>query len=160
MTKILRATTASVFCMILLALCALWLSKRLPAQALGACSASFLSGPYSYAVNGTQFVNGNLAGFYSVVGVLTADGNGSVSGTDTVSENGIVQAGRTYSGTYSVQSNCSGTVTLSYSNQVVPFAIAISANGEQVYFLQTTNGAVAAGTATRQQVIGPLLRRR
>jgi len=110
------------------------------------------TGGYSYNVNGTTFNNNSLTGFYSVVGVLTADGRGSLSGTDTASQNGVVQTGRTFTGTYAVQLNCSGSATLNYAGQAspAPFAIAVSESGDQVAFLQTSGGAVAAGTATRQ----------
>ncbi len=115
------------------------------------CNAAMVAGGYSYSVNGTVFSAGTLAGFYSIVGVLTADGVGSLSGTDTISENGQVQSGRTYTGTYSVQANCSGTMTLNYTGQqAVPFAIAVSNSGYQVGFLQMNNGTVGVGTAIRQ----------
>jgi hypothetical protein len=124
------------------------------------CSASMFTGGYSYNVNGTIFNAGALVGYYSVVGVLTADGVGSVSGTDTISENGTVLSGRLFTGTYSVQANCSGTVTLNYVGQTpVSFSIAVSNSGSQVAFLQLSNGAVAAGTAMRQFVESNLVRR-
>jgi hypothetical protein len=125
---------------------------RVQAQGLGVqqCSAAMVSGGYSYNVNGTLFSNNTLAGFYSIVGVITADGKGSVSGVDSISENGVAQTGRTYTGTYTIQPNCSGNMTLNYAGQTAPFAIAVSASGTQVAFLQTGEGAVAAGLATRQ----------
>jgi hypothetical protein len=108
------------------------------------------AGGYSYSVTGSIFSNNNLARFYSIVGVLTADGIGSVSGIDTISTNGVVQSGRTYSGTYTVQPNCSGSLTLNYAGQMAPFVIAISQSGQQVSFIQTNNGIVGVGTAFRQ----------
>jgi hypothetical protein len=121
------------------------------------CSAAMFTGGYSYNVNGTIFSAGTLAGFYSVVGVLSADGIGSLSGTDAISQNGVVQSGRTYTGSYLVQPNCTGTVTLNYAGQTASFAIAVSNSGDQVSFLQTTNGTVGAGTAMRQFIAPGLL---
>jgi hypothetical protein len=120
----------------------------------GPCTTATVSGGYSYGVNGTLFAGASgPAGFYSVVGVLTADGKGNLSGTDSISENGTVQTDRTFTGTYTIQGNCSGTASLNYSGgQVVNFVIAVSASGGQISFLQTSAGAVAAGTATLQTI--------
>jgi hypothetical protein len=159
MTKLPRSALASAIGIFLIVLCGLWLGKKLTAQTSGVCGGKLLSGAYSYGVNGTIFTNGNLAGFYSVIGVLTANGQGAVTGTDTISQNGVVQAGRTYTGIYTVQPNCSGSLNLNYNAFTASFTIAISSNGEQVYFLQTNNGTVAAGTATRQELLRPFLAR-
>jgi hypothetical protein len=138
-------------CGLLIALLVIRTLPRLNAQTpQPLCNAAMFAQGYSYSVNGTVFTAGALAGFYSIVGVVTADGVGSLSGTDTISENGQVQSGRTYTGTYSVQPNCSGTMTLNYTDQTVPFAIAVSNSGSQVAFLQMSNGAVGVGTAIRQ----------
>lgn len=116
------------------------------------CAPAMFKGGYSFNVNGTIFNGNNLAGFYSVVGVLTTDGVGSVSGSDSISENGQVMTGRAFTGTYLVNPNCSGTVTLNYAGQTTPasFSIAVSDWGTQVAFLETDSGVVGAGNAMKQ----------
>ena len=115
-----------------------------------ACSPAMLSGGYSYSVSGTIFNSTGLAGFYSVVGVLTADGRGSVVGTDTISTNGVVQSARTYTGTYVVQANCTGTITTNYQGQIAPLAFSVAGSGDEISFMQTNNGTVGIGIAHRQ----------
>jgi hypothetical protein len=53
--------------------------RLLRAQTTG-CNASMVTGTYSYALNGSVFNAGTLAGFYSSLGIITADGKGSLTG--------------------------------------------------------------------------------
>ena len=58
-------------------------------------------------------VRGYLVG--AAVGQFTADGKGNItSGTQTVSQGGLIETG-TFTGTYSLAKNCTGSVTLNVS---------------------------------------------
>ena len=65
---------------------------RLKAQTAPGCGASVVARGYSYKVSRTIF-SGGMPGFYTLAGVVVADGMGSVTGTDTISENCMVRSG-------------------------------------------------------------------
>lgn len=116
---------------------------------LGVCSVASMSGGYSYAVNGSVFAP-NLTTYASVIGAFTADGKGNLSGADTISENGIVQANRPFTGTYLVNSNCTGSISANYSGSLASFAAVLSQSGNRVDFMQIGAGTVGTGVANRQ----------
>ena len=124
--------------------------SRLGAQT-SECNASILTGGYSYALNGTVFNSaGTLTGFLSTVGIINTDGKGNLTGSSTGSANGNVLGPLTFTGNYTVQPNCTGSMNLFSQGQVSPYTVVISQNGEQINFLGTYTGAVALGTALRQ----------
>jgi hypothetical protein len=78
------------------------------------CSNASWDGTFGYTLTG-QNVSGNNPGPRAAVGQLTADGRGNLSGNESKSSNGTISTGLTFTGTYSVLIDCtgSGTVTLS-----------------------------------------------
>jgi hypothetical protein len=128
------------------------------ALALSAQAASFsnasLKGSYSFLVNKwTADVNTNQL---AVVGVMTFDGAGNVTGGSyTEITGGVVQTG-TLGGTYTVNSNGTGTINL--TSVVPPPQLAITLNStaaklaHSVQLLQTNDNAneVISGTAVLQ----------
>jgi hypothetical protein len=86
---------------------------------------------------------------YGELGSLVADGQGGVSGSSTSSTNGNIQT-YSVSGTYSVQNDCSGTMTLtinSVSTSLVNFEVLNGGQGAEMAF--STPSAVIAGRAYR-----------
>src|SRR5215469_4844115 len=81
------------------------------ARAQSGCSIATLKGAYGLAVNGFYYSDGSQ-GVYSSAGTAIADGNGSITGTDTVNIDGTPTRGRQYSGPYTINNDCSGTVNL------------------------------------------------
>src|SRR5262245_54316457 len=65
------------------------------------CSTAELNGVWGYQVG-------------AAVGQFTANSQGSLSGSQTVIENGIVLT-QTYTGTYSVARNCTGSLTINFA---------------------------------------------
>src|SRR4051794_29812012 len=65
------------------------------------CSASSFSAPYSYNVAGTYYDNAGNVYAYGDAGTFTPDGNGNLTGSDTVSNDGTI-GHRTFIGSYSV----------------------------------------------------------
>ena len=122
-------------------------------KAQGSFSNASLSG--TYAFRATEDQNG-LPLF--LAGVLTADGNGHiVSGREEVAVQGVLCEG-TLTGTYSVATDGTGTITL---NQTFPLSsacvgtatvlrIAIAAGGEKFEFVGSTLNFALEGTATKQ----------
>ena len=79
----------------------------------GTCNSSSLSGAYTMTMSGRQVASsGAFTGLFQANGTASFDGTSKVTLTMTAST--ITAAGTplVYSGTYSVQSNCGGTITL------------------------------------------------
>lgn len=82
----------------------------------GACNSSTLNGTYELMLNGRQFnSSGAISKVFQGVGIASFDGQSKITMTITAN---IVSASQafgtplTYSGTYSLQSNCLGSVTV------------------------------------------------
>jgi len=82
------------------------------------CSASLLSGVYSFNGNGFGLTSGAISGVNQVAGLLTFDGVGAVTSNWYVSVSGSNQ-NDTASGTFTINSNCTGTATLTDSSKNV-----------------------------------------
>ena len=120
----------------------------LQAQPQTSCSNESLSGTYFYVVSGQIAVSGGSAG-YMELGKLVADGNGGVSGHTTVSIAGSL-GGFSLSGSYSVQGNCTGTMTLSVSSQFTQtITVQIVDGGESAVMAFSSPGEVVEGRAYR-----------
>jgi hypothetical protein len=116
-----------------------------------ACSLDTLRGSFGVTTTGFIVAFGPV-GPVADVGVITFDGNGGVSQTTTVSLNGIIIPSRTSSGSYVVNSDCTGSQSL----QLPPPAGASNSNfvivdhGRELRLINTGNGRVLAGNAKRQ----------
>jgi hypothetical protein len=86
------------------------------------CSLSTLEGHYSFQAQGT--VVGQLPGFpapplpFAEVAIDYLDGAGNISGRFTANIDGVVLPG-TVAGTYSVNSDCTGTIRM-HTNSGIP----------------------------------------
>src|ERR1700730_14592523 len=81
----------------------LWAQPVLPAT----CSITTLHQRYGFAINGTN--SGNP---FTAVGQIATDGNGTLAGNETISDNGSLGNPASVLGTYSINSNCTGTMTI------------------------------------------------
>ncbi len=80
------------------------------------CSLHSVAGTFGYAVTGSRNGVGPVAG----AGQLTFHRDGTISdGKQTVSFNGVI-ADETYSGTYTVESDCSGSFTVVVASPIAP----------------------------------------
>jgi len=119
------------------------------------CSVATLVGTFAYSSNGSIASPPEIAGPFVEVGTQYFDGNGNTTATATFSQNGnILQVNVT--GTYTVNRDCTGTLTL----QVSPIAVTV-----HVYFviddstygfqaIETDPGLVITRTGRRQFPIG------
>ena len=113
--KVARTAVASIFALALIA------SVAVPAHAGGPpCSLGRAAGTWAFTDSGTV-VN---VGPRIAVGILTLDSAGNVkNGSATSSLNGAI-ASETFSGTYTVNSDCTGTISVTiYSGGVELFVI-------------------------------------
>jgi hypothetical protein len=102
-----------------------------------ACSPASLQGTYRLLSTGTNLTrleaNAN-------VGFRTFDGAGHITdGADTGFANGVLVSPTGRSGTYSVQSDCTGTET---RNDGATFDLVVVDEGRQAYVLRTENLAI------------------
>src|SRR5690348_1091415 len=74
------------------------------------CTKASIARSYGFTISG--FVVNSDGCFYSVAeaGTLTADGSGNLTGSDTNSQGGQIQS-QTFTGTYTINADCSGTVS-------------------------------------------------
>ena len=72
------------------------------------CTATTVKGKYGFTFSGLQFQNVPVP--WQGVGLMTFDGAGNASGTFTFSLNGQI-ASSPYTGTYTVNPDCTGSVT-------------------------------------------------
>jgi hypothetical protein len=116
-----------------------------PMHAQPPCTDASLRGSYGYSFDGTVMGIGPTAGS----GVITFDGEGNLSGADTLSLNGTIIP-RTLTGTYTVQANCTGSVTLEVSTgDIFHLAFVIVDSRRELRFIQTDAGTVITGAAIR-----------
>ena len=115
------------------------------------CSLGSLHG--SFGVTTTGFIVAfGPSGPVADVGVITFDGSGGVSQTTTVSLNGVILPNRISSGSYVVNSDCTGSLSV----QLPPPAGASNSSfvivdhGKELRLINTGNGRVLAGNAKRQ----------
>jgi hypothetical protein len=90
------------------------------------------------------------AGDIAAVGSLTANGKGSVTWTGTYTTQSEVEP-FTLSGTYTLSSNCSGTMTVTYvqTGETLTFDFVVVSSGNQIDILDTTVGTVRTWVATK-----------
>jgi hypothetical protein len=126
------------------------------ALALSAQAATFsnasLKGSYSFLTN--LWTANSDTNEFAMVGIMTFDGAGNVTGSYTSTDGGVVQTG-TLGGTYTVNSN--GTGTIDFANgSTAQFAITLDstaakvAHGVQLLQTNDSNNEVVSGTAVLQ----------
>jgi hypothetical protein len=114
------------------------------------CSATSLSVPYSYNFAGTFYDTAGNVYVYGDVGVMSADGNGNLTGSDTVSKDGTIGQ-RTFTGTYTVNANCSGSAKFQFSDKsTTSMDFAMGNSGKAMNFIDTDTNVVVTGTAIAQ----------
>jgi hypothetical protein len=113
-----------------------------------ACSNSLLSGTYLYLLNGA-LTSGSPSALYAEVGKLVADGQGHVTGLAEASVSGTA-VNYSLDGTYAVQANCTGSMSLSVTaGSTRPFNIEVANGGGSVVLAFSGSGEVTAGQGYR-----------
>ena len=113
------------------------------------CTNASFTGPYGYTITGLVMSNG---GFYPVAesGTVTADGKGNLTGSDTFSSGGQIHS-QAFNGTYTINADCTGTVTTTGSGSPSHFTIVAVNNGKEVLFIESDAMVAASGNAKQQQ---------
>jgi hypothetical protein len=119
------------------------------------CTNATLQGSFGYKSTGTllkSYVLPPFAGPFAEVGIQTFDANdGTTSATATLSSNGNIVS-VTVTGTYTVNPDCTGTVTLLISpfNATVHANLVIDKNGNAFQAIETEPGLIVTRMAWRQ----------
>ena len=144
--KTMKCLSAGVF-----VLAAAWV---VPAIAQNSCSDRTLFGQYSSVIDG-RILTGPLAGLDNGVTLETFDGNGHFTGIDHVVLNGVQPAAEWRygsTGTYEVNSNCTGKKVVTFLNNTPPPRITyfvITAGGKQMNWVSGNEGVALSGVAVR-----------
>jgi hypothetical protein len=118
------------------------------------CSNATLQGSFGYTSTGTllpSFVPPPYAGPFAEVGRQTFDGKGNTGATATTSSNGSI-APVTVEGTYTVNQDCTGSMTL-YVIQfatTVHAAFVISDDGAEIRYIDTDSGVIESRVYSKQ----------
>jgi hypothetical protein len=126
------------------------LSRAVKAQeAMGfRCTDATLSG--RYALRGDGFVPGGPPPApmvpFAVVSLMTLDGSGSLSNDVTVSTNGVISR-NVDPGTYTVNEDCTGTMTINISEPPfqLNFDLVVADGGKEFDLIATTPSVVTIG---------------
>lgn len=115
------------------------------------CSNANIAGTYSYTLSGWIFTSTAEYPFADS-GSLTSDEKGNLTGSSSYSLDGQIQA-RTLTGTYSVSTDCTGTVTLSDNlGNSTHLNLVVVDNGQSIQLAQSDSGTVVSGSAALQTV--------
>lgn len=118
----------------------------------GRCSNRTLSGTYGYSAQGQVLPAPGLAFLFSSTGMASFDGAGNVSWVEHTVIGGAQQGAdwtRSASGTYTVNSDCTGTMVVITPNSPVPLNIFISLVQQGKQFYSVVNGNAINGVWTR-----------
>ncbi len=104
------------------------------------CTLATLTGSYGFATSSSFFSRtGTSRSLPSAdVGVITFDGAGNFSISFTDSSNGVISQNITDTGTYAVNSDCTGTVTFTTG---VNFQTVIVSGGKEILAIGTDPGS-------------------
>ncbi len=112
------------------------------------CSTATLNGTYTYLLKGAVYLSTyETFSPFTDMGNLTINGSGSLSGSSSASFAGDILP-RTITGTYTVNSNCTGSTTL--TDNVIGtthFNFSISNNGQSMTLIEADSGYVVSGDA-------------
>jgi hypothetical protein len=118
------------------------------------CSNASLNGTFVYTSTGFITAPPDLAGPVAEVGTQTFDGKGATNATATLSQNGNISP-VTITGTYKVNPDCTGTMTLQVSIPGVPVfplhvSLVLDDSGNGFQAMETDIGLVITRIARRQ----------
>jgi hypothetical protein len=120
------------------------------------CSDASLKGTYGFSQLGSVVGIAPLPVPAADVGIVSGDGMGNLTGSETVNVGGQVFTDTFANGTYQVNPDCTGTAnwTAIFADGRPPqqrsASFVITDNSKEVHFLSTAPGTVLVGTARKQ----------
>ena len=130
-------------------------SGSLRAVASQGCTNHSLRGAYGYQGTGTIYQAGQEVGDFAAAGRVVFDGNGNLQGKQEGTNLGSPSGPQIFSGTYTVDSDCTGDATVVFVGmpQGTPastYHFAIVEGGEQIDAAQTSEGGVLGFSLQKQ----------
>ena len=124
-----------------------------PDFSIATCTSETLEGSYAITTTGS-IVSLGPVGLVAEVGVIKFDGEGGVEQTTTVSLNGTILPNRTSQGTYVVNPDCTGTVTLTLPPPAGAsnLRFVILDHGDELRVINTGTGRVLVSDVKRQHI--------
>jgi hypothetical protein len=125
-------------------LCGTFLNAQ---DASSPCTNKSIEGSYGFQITGKSLKAGDVA----LTGRLVADGKGAFSGSTWESVNGQIDTAP-FTGTYSIQVNCTGTSTVTFTANGLKayLALVIADYGNFIYLIDIGGGNIESGSAKRQ----------
>jgi len=125
-------------------------APSVPPPATGGFSNADLNGTYAFSMSGTDG-GANFGAFIARVGSFTADGHGNITAAleDVTDAGSLPQLVQFTGGTYSIQANGRGTLTLVSSTGGLQLSIALN-SGNAGVMIQIDLNATSSGSFTRQ----------
>jgi hypothetical protein len=156
MQRLKLATVVMILAMALAALAVKFHVKVVPvAKASEGCSAKTLHGTYGGVANALTLPNAtpgttpqSITAFqpFDVLEVINFDGSGNFQSTVTASVGGTPAQSFQDTGTYTVNTNCTGSLATASG---FTFDLIVFRGGREVRFMETDGSGVAAFTETR-----------
>jgi hypothetical protein len=139
--------------------------SMVPTVKAAGCSEATLNGSFAYKSAGAILTPPDFAGPLAEVGTITFDGKGHLTGSGVLQQNGTTNP-LTKTGTYTVNQDCTGTLTIQYSLGFTSqffFVIdhlemvnPLRAQGNELQILCEDSGVVVDGIARRQSAVDSL----
>jgi hypothetical protein len=112
------------------------------------CTLATLKGLYTFEATGYNIVNGSPVP-KAVAEFLNFKGDGTLTSVATLSVNGnLVQNDVSGTGSYTVNEDCTGTLTFNGSG--LTFDLFVAPHGGRFHMIETVAGTVLAGAARRE----------
>jgi len=120
-------------------------------HAQSGCSNATLTGNYGFSFGGFQIQHGTQRSvpFYGA-GLATFDGAGNASATFNFGSNGKITTNQPYTATYTVNSDCTGSVTATPGSGGDNFTFVIVGGGAEVLAVDISAGETLTADFKRQ----------
>ena len=154
-----RTTTSLTFVLLLAGM----LFLGIPSVQAGTCNNATLNTTFGVIISdGLNFNPDGTVTNFVLVGTATFDGHGNISGGTSESFSGSIEQGITFAGTYTVNPDCTGSITITGTHPgtndgVLPartdlhhIDMVIADNAKEVLIIFVDPGNVIAGTMKRQ----------
>jgi len=114
------------------------------------CDAKSWKGAFGYRLTGFVYDTQGYTYFLTAAGRMVSDGEGNLKGADTFSFDGSILK-REYTGTYTINSDCTGslTITTTSGNETRADLVLVN-NGNEAEFVQTDQGYIVSGSLKSQ----------
>ena len=123
------------------------------AMAQPECSVATLRGTYIFSNDGFTVGAGGEQQPFAFSGIESYDGAGTMTGIFSGSANGVIDEDVVYTGTYTVNADCTSELTtvdpVTGENHYDQF---VDPSGDEFEFVQTDEGVVSAGSERRVSV--------